>query len=139
VDGPLGAVLAIASLILVKEAGLPIPVPGDLLVIGAGVAAGRGQLDPVTPFVLIVVGESILNAVGGLLEPLTIAGPRVRRDRRDRLVRPVSMPGPADRSDRGDRRLDRRLLSGLSRAGGRRADPTGPCQPLIGRGTAMRR
>ena len=42
----LGPVLAIAGLILVKEAGVPIPVPGDLIVIGAGVAAGRGELDP---------------------------------------------------------------------------------------------
>jgi hypothetical protein len=38
----LGDLLAVASLIallFVKEAGLPIPVPGDLLVLGAGVAA----------------------------------------------------------------------------------------------------
>lgn len=34
--------LAIAGLILVKEAGVPIPLPGDLVVIGAGVAANRG-------------------------------------------------------------------------------------------------
>ena len=32
--------VAIVGLILVKEAGLPVPVPGDLIVIGTGV--GRG-------------------------------------------------------------------------------------------------
>ena len=30
------ALLAIVGLILVKEAGVPIPVPGDLIVIGPG-------------------------------------------------------------------------------------------------------
>lgn len=34
-----GALLAILGLILVKEAGVPIPVPGDLVVIGAGAAS----------------------------------------------------------------------------------------------------
>ena len=32
------AIAGLAALILVKEAGVPIPVPGDLVVIGAGVA-----------------------------------------------------------------------------------------------------
>ncbi len=46
--------LAIVGLILLKEAGLPVPVPGDLIVIGAGVAASRGDLDPPTTVALIV-------------------------------------------------------------------------------------
>ncbi len=56
--------LAIVGLILVKEAGLPIPVPGDLIVIGAGVAAGRGDLDPVVALVAIVVA----SIVGGVIQ-----------------------------------------------------------------------
>ena len=39
----LGPVFAIAGLILVKEAGVPIPVPGDLVVIGAGGAELVGR------------------------------------------------------------------------------------------------
>ena len=56
--------LAIVGLILVKEAGLPIPVPGDLIVIGAGVAAGRGDLDPAVALVALVVA----SIVGGIIQ-----------------------------------------------------------------------
>lgn len=56
--------LAIVGLILVKEAGLPIPVPGDLVVIGAGVAAGRGDVDPAVALVALVVA----SIVGGIIQ-----------------------------------------------------------------------
>ena len=56
--------LAIVGLILVKEAGLPIPVPGDLIVIGAGVAAGRGDMDPAVALVALVVA----SIVGGVIQ-----------------------------------------------------------------------
>ena len=55
---------AIVALILVKEAGLPIPVPGDLIVIGAGVAAGRGDMDPAAALVAIVAA----SIVGGVVQ-----------------------------------------------------------------------
>lgn len=58
------ALLAIIGLILVKEAGVPIPVPGDLIVIGAGVAAGRGDLEPAVALVAIVVA----SIVGGVVQ-----------------------------------------------------------------------
>jgi membrane-associated protein len=58
------ALLAIVGLILVKEAGVPIPVPGDLIVIGAGVAAGRGDLDPAAALVAIVIA----SVVGGVVQ-----------------------------------------------------------------------
>jgi membrane protein DedA with SNARE-associated domain len=61
--GP-GALLAIIGLILVKEAGIPVPVPGDLIVIGAGVAAGRGDLDPGVALIAIVVA----SIVGGVVQ-----------------------------------------------------------------------
>jgi membrane protein DedA with SNARE-associated domain len=56
--------LAIVGLILIKEAGLPIPVPGDLIVIGAGVAAGRGDLDPAIALVALVVA----SIIGGVIQ-----------------------------------------------------------------------
>src|SRR2546425_5195588 len=52
--------LALAGLILVKEAGLPVPVPGDLLVLGAGVAAARGDV-PALPTILVIVLASVLG------------------------------------------------------------------------------
>jgi membrane protein DedA with SNARE-associated domain len=58
------ALLAILGLILIKEAGVPIPVPGDLVVIGAGVAAGRGDLDPAVALVAIV----IVSIAGGIVQ-----------------------------------------------------------------------
>jgi hypothetical protein len=39
VDVASAGVLALFALFLVKEAGIPVPVPGDLIAIGTGVAA----------------------------------------------------------------------------------------------------
>ena len=56
--------LVIVGLLAVKEAGLPIPVPGDLLVIGAGVAAGQGRFDPIVALVAIVLA----GIAGGIVQ-----------------------------------------------------------------------
>ncbi|MGH2428548.1 MAG: DedA family protein [Candidatus Limnocylindria bacterium] len=51
------AIGGLAALLLVKEAGVPIPVPGDLLVIGAGVAlAGDPPLAVAALAVILAVG-----------------------------------------------------------------------------------
>jgi membrane-associated protein len=51
------AIAGLAGLLLVKEAGLPVPVPGDLLVIGAGVAlAGNPPLAIGVLLVILTVG-----------------------------------------------------------------------------------
>lgn len=51
------AIAGLAALLLVKEAGVPIPVPGDLLVIGAGVAlAGDPSLAVAVLLVILAVG-----------------------------------------------------------------------------------
>lgn len=51
------AIAGLAALLLVKEAGVPIPVPGDLVVIGAGVAlAGNPPLAIAVLVVILVVG-----------------------------------------------------------------------------------
>lgn len=94
-------VLAVAGLILVKEAGVPIPVPGDLVVIGAGVAAGRGDVDPWIAVVAIIVA-SILGGVVqyGLLRSvarpamLRLLARFVAKDRVDRQTERLRQGGP---------------------------------------------
>jgi membrane protein DedA with SNARE-associated domain len=56
--------LTLVALIFVKESGVPIPVPGDLVVLGAGVAASQGQLDPPLALVLLIVA----SLAGGALQ-----------------------------------------------------------------------
>jgi membrane protein DedA with SNARE-associated domain len=92
----LAPILAVAGLILVKEAGLPIPVPGDLVVIGAGVAAGRGDFDPLTAVLAIIVA-SILGGIVqyGLLRSVA----------RPALLRLLGRLGSAERVDRQTERL----------------------------------
>ena len=64
------------GLLLVKEAGVPIPVPGDLLVLGAGIAAANGQLDPPVALAAILLagylggGMQFALLRGGLRRPL---------------------------------------------------------------------
>jgi membrane-associated protein len=62
--------IGLLGLLLVKEAGVPIPVPGDLLVIGAGVAAAG------TGFAALALLVAILIAgfVGGTIQFLLIRG-----------------------------------------------------------------
>jgi len=51
------ALVGLAALLLVKEAGVPVPVPGDLLVIGAGIAlAGSPSPALLTLAVILAVG-----------------------------------------------------------------------------------
>lgn len=96
---PLDAgLLAIVGLILLKEAGVPVPVPGDLIVIGAGVAASRGDLD--TPSTLaLIVGASI---VGGVVQYGLI-----RSVGRPVLLRLLGRLTSAERLDRQTERLRR--------------------------------
>lgn len=92
------ALLAIVGLILVKEAGVPIPVPGDLIVIGAGVAAGRGELDPVTALVAIVVA----SIAGGIVQYGLL-----RSVARPLMLRVLTRLGSAERVERQTDRLRR--------------------------------
>jgi membrane protein DedA with SNARE-associated domain len=90
--------LAVVGLILIKEAGLPVPVPGDLVIIGAGVAASRGDLDPSTTLVLIVMA----SIVGGIVQYAL-----VRSVARPVLLRILARVTSADRLDRQTERLRR--------------------------------
>jgi membrane protein DedA with SNARE-associated domain len=94
----LAPVVAIAGLILVKEAGVPIPVPGDLVVIGAGVAAGRGDLDPIVALIAIIVA----SVAGGILQYGLL-----RSVARPALLRLLGRLGSAERVDRQTERLRR--------------------------------
>jgi membrane-associated protein len=83
---PLGlGLLGIAALILVKEAGLPVPVPGDLLVVGAGVAASQGELDAPVAFLAILAA----GLVGGVIQFTLVRG--AGRDPLLRLLRRVGV------------------------------------------------
>jgi membrane-associated protein len=66
---PLG-LLAIVGLLFVKESGVPVPVPGDLVVIGAGVAAATGLVDPVLGLAAIVAA----TVAGGSCQFLLVRG-----------------------------------------------------------------
>jgi len=66
----LPALAFLAAVLTVKEAGLPIPVPGDLLVIGAGAAAAHGGL----PAAVIVVALIAGTVLGGAIQFVLIRG-----------------------------------------------------------------
>jgi membrane protein DedA with SNARE-associated domain len=61
----------IAGLLFVKETGVPIPVPGDLVVLTAGVAAAGGSIDPVVGLVVIVTA----GIAGGIVQFGLVRGP----------------------------------------------------------------
>jgi membrane protein DedA with SNARE-associated domain len=64
------AILGLAALLFVKEAGVPVPVPGDLLVLGAGVAAaGDPEAGAVTLAAILAAGYA-----GGGLQFLLVRG-----------------------------------------------------------------
>ncbi len=90
--------LALLGLILVKEAGVPVPVPGDLVVIGAGVAASRGDLDPL----VALLGLVVASLIGGTLQ-FTL----LRSIARPVLLRLLARLAPADRIERQTERFRR--------------------------------
>jgi membrane protein DedA with SNARE-associated domain len=92
------ALLAIVGLILIKEAGVPIPVPGDLIVIGAGVAAGRGELDPTVALAAIVVA----SIAGGIVQYGLL-----RSVARPLILRLLDRLGSTERVERQTERLRR--------------------------------
>jgi membrane protein DedA with SNARE-associated domain len=66
--------LVIVGLLLVKDAGLPVPIPGDLIVIGLGVAAAEGRFVPMVALVA-AIGASI---AGGCVQFGLVRGPARR-------------------------------------------------------------
>jgi membrane protein DedA with SNARE-associated domain len=61
----------VVGLLLIKETGVPVPVPGDLLVIGLGVGAAQGRFPPLVAVAAVVAA----TIVGGSLQFLIVRGP----------------------------------------------------------------
>ena len=102
------AALGLAGLLFVKESGVPIPVPGDLLVLGAGVATAG---DPIAALVTLLL---ILAAgyLGGMLQFLLARG-ALRRP----LISLLTRVGvPQDRIDALADRLRRGGARGVALA-----------------------
>ena len=97
-------ILAIAGLILVKESGVPVPVPGDLVVLGAGVAASQGQLDPVVGLAALILA----SVLGGSIQFALL-----RSVARPAMLRLLGRLGAADRVDAQTDRLRRRGARGV--------------------------
>lgn len=65
------ALLGLAGLLVVKEAGVPVPVPGDLLVVAAGIAsAGQGGVPAAVVLAVILAA----GYGGGSLQFLLVRG-----------------------------------------------------------------
>ena len=103
----LAPVLAIAGLILVKEIGIPVPVPGDLVILGAGVAAARGDLDPPIALAALVVA----SVIGG-----TVQFGLLRSVARPAMLRLLGRLGAADRVEAQTDRLRQRGFGGVALA-----------------------
>jgi len=63
--------LGLAGLLFLKEAGLPLPVPGDLLVLGAGIASAGG---PGLPAAVVLLAILATGYAGGSLQFLLVRG-----------------------------------------------------------------
>jgi membrane protein DedA with SNARE-associated domain len=104
-------VFGLAALILVKEVGVPIPVPGDLIVLGTGVAAARGEIDGRIALATLIVASIAGGAIQfGLLR--SVARPAMLR-----LLRRLGA------TDRIDRQTDRFARSGPGRIAVARMTP----------------
>lgn len=70
--------LGLIGLLLVKEAGLPVPVPGDLLVLGAGIAAAGAGIaaggGPAVPAPVLLAAILAAGFVGGSLQFALVRG-----------------------------------------------------------------
>jgi membrane protein DedA with SNARE-associated domain len=56
-------VLAIFVVMLLKEIGIPVPVPSDLIMVGAGVQIAAGAYSPVELFVALLVAVAIGGSI----------------------------------------------------------------------------
>jgi membrane protein DedA with SNARE-associated domain len=63
--------LAVFGVMLLKEFGLPIPIPADLIMIGVAARAAQGRLSPVEAFLAILVPMLI----GGVVQYSLARGP----------------------------------------------------------------
>lgn len=64
---PIG-ILALFALVAVKEAGIPLPPPTALIVVGSGILATRGQID--APLAITAIATA--SVVGAIVEFLVV-------------------------------------------------------------------
>lgn len=93
--------LAIFVVMLLKEIGIPIPVPGDILMITAGAAAALGQID----LIALLLAITLAAILGGWVQYQLARGPGraflyrfgpwvgLTRERLDRASRAVANRG----------------------------------------------
>src|SRR5579859_7220517 len=93
-------VLAAFVLILIEEAGVPVPVPGDFLMLGMGVQARQGRV-PLWQALLAMETATLLGATG-----LYFVSARVGRDLVYRYGRFIHLS--PDHLDRAERWLQKR-------------------------------
>ena len=72
------ALAGIVILLLVKEAGVPIPVPGDLLVVGTGAAVAADAPAALVALALILLAGFIGGTIQFVLVRGTVRGPLLR-------------------------------------------------------------
>lgn len=97
------AALGLAGLLLVKESGVPIPIPGDLLVIGAGVATASDPLGALLVLALILLAGYVGGGFQFLAVRGALRGPLIRLLARFG-VSPARIEALADRLRRGGAR-----------------------------------
>ncbi len=110
-------VVAIFAIMLIKEIGVPVPVPSDLLMIGAGIQIAAGAYGPVE----LLVALALAAFIGGSIQFLL-----ARSAGRAVVYRLAAMFGiGADRIDRAVARLtaggSRAVFVGLNIPGARAA------------------
>jgi membrane protein DedA with SNARE-associated domain len=102
------AVAGVVGLLLVKEAGLPVPVPGDLVVVGAGAALSGDPPSAVAVLVIVLVASWL----GGTIQFLVM-----RRALREPMLRLLARVGvPRHRLEGLAERLRRRGARGVALA-----------------------
>src|SRR4051794_38106963 len=62
---------AIFVVMLLKESGIPIPIPGDLIMLGAAARAAAGQFD----LVAMILTFEVAMLLGGIVQYLLARGP----------------------------------------------------------------
>lgn len=97
------AALGLAALLFVKEAGVPIPIPGDLLVIGAGVASAGNPIGALITLVLILIAGYVGGVIQFLLARGALRGPLISALTRFGVSR-ARIEALADRLRRGGAR-----------------------------------
>ncbi|HZQ06607.1 MAG TPA: hypothetical protein VFD70_08510 [Anaerolineae bacterium] len=67
--------IAIFVIMLLKEIGIPVPIPADLIMLGAAASAAAGKFDAQGGFIAVFLAILIPMFVGGLVQFVLAKGP----------------------------------------------------------------